>query len=487
MAPDGRWVAFCQPTQDTNGDGTLRVGTSARGERTGDEPDVHLALGSGIEQVDELLAFDASGRWLVTRTGERAWLVDTSSNRRIDLAPLAPDLRSDERFEVAHRSFAFDRKGERLLVLSHPGRYRYEAHLLELPPAREPDLSTARKISIPPGEVWRVQLAPDGASLSVDVILHDPSQRGNYRWPAPFRAQPIRRCRGLFSQGGAWTNRGGNVTTLIAPTSDPTLQTAPGFVLPLGDGWLRRERNGRLMLVKSGTQKQVASERCGARVLHADPVRELFLISCEHYSLDPKPDPPRRRGRRRPPPKTRFELYLVAPGFVKDLEADLAATNLDVPPTTTPRLVPLRPGARSVLVDFDDRRLHELEPDDRIVATYESRALVRRGRKLVLYDASTQRAHTLDGSTAAFPTLLVNGPFAFVEPYLVDLSQGKVVLEHAGIPLALTDTGRLLVADVEPHGGEWARGPLSWLEPPGADEGAAPSTETPSTEAPPPP
>lgn len=486
VAPDGRWVAYCQPTQDTNGDGQVHVTTNARGEVVGDALDVFLALGASAngaptsppERIDELLAYDATGRWLVLRNDDRVFLLDTSSGARVDLTPLAPDVRSDEAFEIGHRSFAFDDAAKQLLVLSHRGRFRYEAHLLALPEDALPDPNRARKVTLPAGETWRVELSGDGAHAIVKTMLHDPAKNASYQWPAPLRNAPIRRCRGPFTQAGAWAHRGGEITTLLASTTDLVPQAAPGFVMPLRGGWLRRERNGRLLLVRGGTQKQVASERCGARVLHADTKRDLFLVSCEHYALEkPKVEETKSaKGTKRKsaPPKFRFELYLVAPGFVKDLEADLPATNYDRPPGDTPTLVPLRPGARNVLLDLEQRRLFELPPDDRILAVHEQKALVRRGTKLVLFDAKLQKEREIATQVKTFPELLVAGRFVFVEPYLVDLADGTVRLEHRGAPLALTQSGHLLVPAQESTLEAWARGPLRWLDAANAsDEKAA--------------
>jgi hypothetical protein len=477
-APDGSWVAYCQPTRDTNGDGRVQVSTNLRGEIEGDELEVHLALGGHVERIDELLAHDASGRWLVVRTGTQTWLLDGRDGARLDLTALSPDVRSDEMFEVGHRAFSFDARGEQLLVLSHLGRLRYEAHLLALTdPTRA--VTSARKMALPPGETWRVRLAPDGTQVIVQSLLHDPARAGNYQWPAPPRAHPVRRCRGPLSRAGAWAGRGGEVTTLLASTDDLVPHASPGFVMPLRGGWLRRERNGRLLLVRGGTQKQVASERCGARVLHADTERDLFLISCEHYALD-KPKVEERKGTKRKsaPPKFRFELYLVAPGFVKDLEADLPATNHDHESSGPADLVPLRPGARSVLIDLERRRLLELLPDDRIVSVHGPRALVRRGSKLVLFDATTGKEQELAGRIATFPTLRARGAYAFVEPYLVDLTSGLVSQDPTSTPMLVTSTGRLLVPATPASAEEWARGPLRWIEPaparPKPASGAAP-------------
>ncbi len=487
MAPDGRWLAYCQPTRDTNGDGHVDVEFGPRGELGGDTPEVHLYVNGKTELIDELLTFDRKGRHLVFRKGDTAWLLDAVTGKRVDLTPLDPDLRSDEGFDLRHRALSFDEAGKRLLVLRQRGRMRYEADLLALtsaetkgegnPPTKaEPESASAAEagtltdgvlatFKLLPGEIWQAELSSDGQRALFAAILETPGKPQNLQWTLPLRSEPIRRCE-RSARFSTWPGRGGDVTHQLASAKDPTPRVVPGFVMAFGDGWVRREGDGRLLLVRNGTQKQIASSRCGARVLHADPERGLFLIACEHYRPDGKPeeDEQSSRRRRKKPPKTRFDLYLVAPGYVRDLEADVALTGIDQPPGQAPRLLPIRPGARTVLVDFEKRRTVDRDPNDRVVATHGSKVLVRRGGHLTLFDVDTNRSVELGRSVTPYPEILVRGRYAFVTPYLVDLETERVA-QHDGVsPLGLTSGGRLITPAQHASHGEWPVGPLSFTD-----------------------
>src|SRR5690606_30418557 len=106
-----------------------------------------------------------------------------------------------------------------------------------------------------------------------------------------------------------------------APSGDARQSTistaeAPGFVAPFDSGWVRREDDGRLLLVRGRVQEQIASSRCGGRILGADENAGLFLVSCEDYSPVPPKPPPKKEK-----PKYRFDLYLLRPGLAKGLGA----------------------------------------------------------------------------------------------------------------------------------------------------------------------
>lgn len=467
LAANGRWLAYCQPTEDADGDGKREVRTGPRGEPRGDGASVFYATGGEARPIDELLAFDASGRFAIVRSESKPWLYDSENGMSADLSPLAPDLRADEEFSLVHRALSFDRRGQKLLVLRKKSDKQYEVDLFDL--AAGYDATKKQTWALAPGEVWRARLSPDGRLAIFESVPEGLREGG--AWPVPPRKAKLQRCHGLVVSPSGWSGRGGPVTHTVVSTRGGLPTLAPGFVAPFGDGWLRREKSGRLLLVSGSTQKQLASARCGARILHADPSRELLIVACEHFTLGrpekSEPTPPKRaRAQARPPSKSRFDLYLVGPGYVKDLEADVGLTALDLEPDQTPRLVPLRPGARSVLVDMDRRALIELAADDRVVATYAGRALVRRGSKLSVYDADAGTRSALTNEVKAFPTILVSGRYAYVEPYLVDLELGGAVLEAPGTPLALSETGRLVFAGTPPSTERWATGPLRFVDAP---------------------
>src|SRR5690606_25071814 len=114
--------------------------------------------------------------------------------------------------------------------------------------------------------------------------------------------------------------------------------------------------------------------RCGARILHADVGTGLFLASCEEYR--PSPDPELERRKKKAKPKYRFDLYLLRPGLVRDLDRDMMRTGVDVGPSSRTTLIPLRPGAEPALVDFQKKRLIPLESGEAVLATSARGALL---------------------------------------------------------------------------------------------------------------
>ncbi len=489
QAPSGTWLAFCQATRDTDGDGKLEVRSGPRGEASGDVPSLFLVLGDEVRPIDELLAFDATGRFVVVSNEGKPWLFDVELGTLTDLSPYAPDLRADEEFMLGHRALSFDANGRQLLLLRKKGRLEYQADLFDLSAGFDP--KKKETLVLDRAEIWRARLSPDG-KLALFEAVPEGVREGD-TWPVPLRKSKLQRCHGLIANAGAWGGRNANVTRTVVSTRGGSLPAqTPGFVSTFGDSWLRREKNGRLMLVRGSTQKQLVSARCGGRIIHSDPTRELAIVSCERYTLakPPKGDEAAaakpKRLRARPPSKTRFDVYLVGPGYVKDLEADVGLTGLDLDPGQTPRLVPLRAGARSLLIDLDQRVSIELDTDDRVIASYGGKALVRRGAKLSVYDADKRERTHLADKVKTIPSILMSGRYAFVEPYLVDLEMGRIAGETAGAPLALSEKGRLVFAQVAPSTERWAMGPLRYVELPAtaAAPATAPTAPPPATTPP---
>src|SRR5690606_40715331 len=57
---------------------------------------------------------------------------------------------------------------------------------------------------------------------------------------------------------------------------------APGFLMGFGNGWVRRSDEGRLLLVSGTSQKQIASSRCGARILQD---RKSTRLNSSHVKI----------------------------------------------------------------------------------------------------------------------------------------------------------------------------------------------------------
>jgi hypothetical protein len=116
VAPDGSWTVLCQAREDTDHDGKISVMLGHHGDALGDEMRPFLVVGSGRGAgFDEILASDATGRFVAARAGACLSLVDTRKKTEVVFANA--DLRDDDAVFGAARGAAFDRRGEHLPYL----------------------------------------------------------------------------------------------------------------------------------------------------------------------------------------------------------------------------------------------------------------------------------------------------------------------------------------------------------------------------------
>ena len=469
----GHWVAHCSLPKWT------KVG--ARGEAKS-APSLHLTLGDKSESIDALLASDEAGRYLVALILGKAWLIDAVLWRRLDLTPLSPDLRFDSFSD--HRSFAFTQNGLALLTGTE-GKTGYFLPLSDKTDFETSVISWARPIEFGAHPVWR--LSGHGLSFSGVTV---PEGNAKKTWPAPPSSKPIHRCKSpsapyhSFERTSAYRPDPSLSHVFgLAPAPDQKTHAleaapAPGFVFGFRDGWVRREDSGRLLLVRGKTQEQIASESCGARILHADEKSGLFLIACEEFT-------PRvfkaSTAAVKKKPKFRFDLYLIRPGFVRSLKVDTARTGVDFHGPTEQRLIPIRPGATAALVDFKTRALIPLAGELQVVLSSATQAVLRRGNELSLW--TTKGEENIDLKLETQDALLTTPGAASVGKTLLSLGTALSTWELPGAPLAITEQGYALVPKQAPQLGQWPTGPLLLLGPPGHEAGRAQSTESQPSES----
>ncbi len=454
----GHWVAHCSIPPET------KVGPRGSPSRA---PDLHLTLGETTESIDALLGSDDSGRFLVILAEEKAWLVDAATFQRLDLTKLDPDLRFDEL--PSHRSFAFTDDGLVLLSGSE-GKFGYFLHLSGLEGLDEDVLSHAHPIDFGPRPVWRVEGHGDSfAGITV------PEGSTHKTWPVSLSNAPTPRCQSpsapfpSFERVSAYRPDPSLVAVWAAtpPADEKVVKLepveAPGFVFGFRDGWVRREDSGRLLLVRGKTQEQIASERCGARILHADEKTGLFLIACEEYTPVLPKTPPKTRTK----PKYRFELYLVRPGFVRSLKVDTMRTGIDHRGPANQHFVPIRPGATAALVDFEKRTVIPLDGDLQVVLSNPTGAILRRGSELRLW--TTRGEENIDLRVGALDPILTTVHAAAVSDTMLLLDGSLRTWKLPAAPLAITEQGYALVPKKAPRMGSWPEGPLLLLAPPRDD------------------
>jgi len=459
LSSRGSYVAYCQPV-GTNAKRPLDQRLDERGNA--DQPvTLTLAVGAQLFDIDEVLAIDEGGRFVVTLESGVPWLHDTVQKARFSLEPLAIDLERDALPD--HRSLAFSKDGRELAVVTQSAERGAELLVLDL--ALGDPTQAGRRVPLD-ARPWRV--FAEGESFVIATAT--PSKTGP-GWPVRRWDEPSLRCvRGSFDA----------FARVSGPLRDPTIAhaivsggearplPAPGFVMTFGGAWIRREDDGRLLLVEGKQQRQLASARCGGRILGADPTSGWFLVSCEEYRPVKREDAkPRSSKKKAPPPKVRFPLYLLKPGVVRDLDVELMRFGVDVPVQATTRFVAVRALAGLVLVDFSRGRADLLSPSDRVVLTTEREVLVASDGRLVRWAEGKRTPLGTIGPLE--PTL--TGPNALAVGQRAHSCCSHLAAgEHAGgqwqtanlaaAPLAL-GAGFALVPAVPGSSTRWARGPVS--------------------------
>lgn len=455
-APDASWAAFCQARSDTDRDGRIALRAGAHGALLGDRARGYFVVGRGVgSKIDELLAYAPGGRFAAVRRGERLWLVDAGRGTQTELAGGVADLASDGVPFRHHRSVAFDPSGARLLYLRRASA-ESEVVVRDLASGREHTVRAGT------GEVLRVEFARDASWLVLQAVAEDTDGNGRLEWPAPRVPLNATQCTSTNTRYPVWQPRGDVARTRVARVFGTQFEDAAGFVAVLGAGFVVREPSERLVwrpardagddAADAGSappDTELAPAACAARVVFVDAAREALVIGCSAAGA-------------------RWPLRLVARGYSAELGIDLAPTELLRPCETAPRLLALYPGQASVLLDLERRLLVTLQPGDLVLCTHGKTALVQRARELWTFDVESGARTFLTGDLAAQPDVLLNAPVVYVSPWVVDVSQSKLLgrFHDAGPPLAVARDGRLLTwASQGPSAADLPLGPLRWSAP----------------------
>ncbi len=438
----GRWLAACTARADSDKNGRVAVEIGASGALTGDALGAELFVGGRKpELIDDLLAYDPTGRFVAIRRGGKALLVDLAAGSEIDLATLGWDDRDDALPLRAHRALAFDPRGE---VLAYVRRRagRPEVALRTLASGAEQIVTDL------PGEPYRMAWDGTGEQLVVFTVADDTSGNGRLEWPAPAAKGPRFGCSGPLPRFTATPELGDRASVFVAPRAGGSARFFPDFAIPFGSGVVVRSASGELLLASAGGRKTLAASTCGARILASDPWRGLLIVACPGKN-------PQKAG-----------VELVGVGYRLELGVEIQPTSIDVWPDRPVRLVAIYPGTDALLLDLERRTTVRLEPGDQVIATSGARALVRRKNAVVLFDTERNTTKLLVPKLPRLPFVLVEGSVAVVGSEVVDASKDDPLGSISGRALALTPTGEVLVARGGPPSAErLALGPLTWEHP----------------------
>jgi hypothetical protein len=434
----GTWVALCDTAAKT----------------------ASLVLGSGLgESIDELLAHDPSGRYVVSAREGVATLVDTLLGTRVDLSALGADVRRARADYAEHRTLSFDHNGQHLAYL------RKEAHGARVVVRSLPD-GAEQVVAAGAGEVFRLKLSADARWVTVDALREDSNHNSRLDWPVPeepARKNACERPNLPKFRSFAHQARGDALTRGVVSVEAGTLRDLPELLTPLGANLLVREADGRLQLEQGGRRSALAPASCGGRVLFADAERGLVVATCA-------PPPPKKKPRgTTPPPSGKREVWLFASGYAKNLNRELYETSTDREAVVGARLIPLYPGSDAGLLDLDRRELMPLAAGSRVLATNGPLALIWRDSDLYRYDAISKTEQRLAHGVLKNPDLLQAGNTVLLSPFVVVGCEAPA-LASPPHPLAVSRAGFVLTATAAPDlpGTTTVRtaiqGPLRWVD-----------------------
>ncbi|HEX3853772.1 MAG TPA: hypothetical protein VHW01_22560, partial [Polyangiaceae bacterium] len=411
-----------------------------RGELHGEDFTRFLIAPGEELTTDGVLGGDPSGRFVLIMQRGAVLLWDAQSRTSVDLSALGADARLSAESLASLRTLAFDASGEHLLYVKS-GDSGARVVIRSLNDGSE------RALDPGPGPIWRARFDRGGAFVVLEMLTDDSNKNGKADFPAPLLTTP-RPCTAGPSRFHTWSDRGDRPETVLVPLSGGAAIHEPDLVMPIGDALLLRDSTGALLLERAGKKHVLEPAACKGRIIHADAVRELFIVGCAQ-----------KKG------TGRVNLELASTAGHKPLAIELASSELDRDLGDSPRLVPLYPGADSALFDADKREILPLQTGDIVVTTHAGHALVRRNNALFIYDADSHTSHALPGTLDKFPQILSAPPFAFVSPLLINVTTGAVVGQSKRRVLALATTGQILVTEADPAASGLMQGPLRWLTP----------------------
>jgi hypothetical protein len=274
-APDGSWVAVCQARKDSDGDGSVSIRLGDHGELFGDLSHLYLLsarqpLG---EEIEELVAFDAGGRWLVFARNGALILRDTraASDVRLEGA-------STTNAELA-RFVDLDAAGTQLLFA------RGEAPEERLV-VRELASGTEREIDTGPGRLWRASFAGDGSWLRIATVPSDTNGNGHIDLPQARTSLARGPCTGPVASYSFMGFTGDHFEQRALRLRDGQIE-ARELLTAARDALVVQDGEALLWVSAGGDEHPLVPASCRGSILAVSPDEPAVLVACTALGKPP--------------------------------------------------------------------------------------------------------------------------------------------------------------------------------------------------------
>ena len=397
-SPDGRWAAICEARADTNKDGAIAVGPGFNGIY-GDQMAAFLVTGTGPGiELDDFIDRDPTGRWVVILRKAKLALLDTKTNRDVDLSALG-----------AYSNAARDPSGAYLGVGFTGTHLAYVAVRNKKVLVAVRDLAAGTEVTIDPGpgKLWSVAFAPSGARVLVEVLpIHAdpkvPIQFPSHRAPGNFRDP---RCI-TRSYSDVVTITGDDPVMRIAPINGGIALEVPGYITTIGDTTVRRDPKGAIFLDDAKGAHELLPAACTGVVKRVDQIKGRLLARCK------------AKGDASP-------LLLVSVGSVKDLGVPSGNSTDDYDAAFGRHVLSSSRDADDTITDLDTGKRRVVAFNQRDHASLGNHTLVSRHLRLIMLDGPGET--DLGAITTEYPEVLAAGTIRYVAPLVVEMATGKLL------------------------------------------------------------
>lgn len=446
-APTGHWVIVCQARADSDGDGEIEAFLGHHGNTEGDAMVPYLIREAGPgEAIDEYAGSDRSGRHLAIVRAHQLVLLDTWYDDEVVLVDAQV---SDDPDPFRRRlAVSFDDAGERV-AYARRSVIGHEIVVHELASGVE------RVIDIGGAMLWRFHLDAGGDFVFAQTIDRDTDGDGDLTLPAARTSLGDRRCRGTVMSYGHYGQSGDEPVQRAGPAHDGAL-AAPMAALGVLHGELVvRRADGAIVARTPAGERVLVPAACGGRLVHVEPATSSIYAACTAGTTPDSAEWDRDAPLRRFTPAGEQDLGLT----VRLEQPDRWTASDSLIYTNEGEVVHPRTGAvgrrrGGLLKLLDDRALFSGP-----------------GGMLHIGDLDGADARPLLAPVNQIgPAVDQGSMFAVMSDnhraVVVDVARERVLGFVDGPPLAITDTGEvLLAAGVPTDPFSLTPGPLHWETP----------------------